>query len=123
MLTGVSKPYNYSGVRDQVQTWLDPGRITMLNDNCEFVKIDRIYRSIVFRSIKSDKECKFTIIPERAIVNPAFTIENWKDSGNVEVLLNGSRTPIRTAREGSTLLIWIPARIDRETSVIIQSVN
>jgi hypothetical protein len=123
MLIGVSKPYNYDEIRDQVQTWLDPGRITMLSDNCEFVGIDRIYRSIILKLNSKKLTCKFTINPGKSIINPAIVIENWNSDEKVEAYINGSKADIRTAREQNSLLVWIPVKINKETSILIQSLN
>ena len=119
MLVGASKPYNYEEVRDQVRTWLDPGKITMLDNNCEFVKIDRIYRSIVFKSTGKKPECKFSIIPSKTIINPTITIENWRGDNNADVLMNGNQIKVRTAKEGNSLLVWIPAIISEKTNITI----
>ena len=119
MLVGTSEPYNYEEVRDQIRTWLDPGKITMLDNNCEFVKIDRIYRSIIFKSTGKKQECKFSIIPNKTIVNPTFTIEDWKGSNKVQLLLNGNRMEVRSAREGNSLLVWVRSTIDKETTITI----
>jgi hypothetical protein len=123
MLVGVSKPYNYDEVRNQIQTWLDPGKITMLDNNCDFVKIDRIYRSIIFKLEHNNKECNFSIKPNKTIVNPSFTIENWKGDGKVDVLLNGSKANFRMAKEGSSLLVWVQKTLTQETNFSIRSEN
>ncbi|MFH0756145.1 MAG: hypothetical protein V2B15_02520 [Bacteroidota bacterium] len=123
MLVGVSKPYNYDEIRNQIQTWLDPGKITMLDNNYEFIKIDRICRSITFKSNSNNAECKFSIIPKTTILNPTFTIENWKGDDKVEILFNGSKVDNQTAKEGKSLLVWIPTTIDQETNIIIRSLN
>ena len=119
MLIYASKPYNYKELRNQITTWLDPGRITMLDNNCEFVRIDRIYRSIIFKSINDRIRCKFSITPNKTVINPTFTIKNWKGEGKVQVLLNGSKADIRLAREGNSLLIWVRAAINKETTISI----
>jgi hypothetical protein len=121
MLVGVSKPYQYDEVKNQIQTWLDPGTISMLNNDFEFVKIDRIFRSIILKSIGNSKECKFNIKPSKTVLNPAFTIENWKGNDNAEVLVNGSKVNAKTAKEGNSLLVWIPAIFNNETTILIQS--
>ena len=121
MLVGISKPYNYEEIRDQIGTWLDPGRITMLDNNCEFVKIDRIYRSIIFKSKGKKQECKFSIIPTGTVINPAITIENWKGNDRLEVLLNGSKASFRAVKEGSSLLVWVQKTLNQETKISIQS--
>ena len=98
MLVGVSRPYNYDEVRSQVQTWLDPGTIAMGNDHCEFVKVDRIYRSIIFKSVDKSVDCEFTITPEKTIVNPRLTIEDWNGNALVEVTVNGTKARMKTAK-------------------------
>jgi len=123
MLVGVSEAYNYDEVKNQIKTWLDPGKITMTDNNYEFIKIDRMYRSIIFKSNSNNKECKFSIKPGTSIVNPTFTIENWKGDDKVEVLFNGRKVDIITAKEGTLLLVWIPTTIDKETNILIRSIN
>ncbi len=123
MLVGVSKPYNYDEVKNQVQTWLEPGKITMLNNDFEFVKIDRIFRSIILKSNSNSKECKFNIKPNKTVVNPTFTIENWKGGDKAEVLINSNKVDAKTAREGNSLLVWIPATINQETNFVIRSLK
>ena len=123
MLIGLSKQYNYEEVKNQVQTWLDPGTINTLNNNYEFVKIDRIYRSIVFKSINNEAICKFSINPKRSIINPTITIENWKGNANVEVWIDGKKAHIKTAKEGNSLLIWIQTVISKQSAIIIKGVK
>lgn len=123
MLVGVSKPYNYDEVKNQVQTWLEPGTIIMLDKNCEFVKIDRIYRSIVFKSAGNSGSCKFRIEPKSTVVNPTLTIENWKGTTNVEVELDGKKVEAKMAKEGNSLLVWIPATISKTTEISIHTTN
>ncbi len=122
MLVGVSSPYNYDEVRNQVQTWLEPGTITMGNDHCEFVKVDRIYRSIIFKSIDKSVDCEFTITPERTIVNPCLTIEDWNGNALVEVTVNGTKAHIKTAKEGNNLLIWIQTSIEKSSEILIHAI-
>jgi hypothetical protein len=56
-------------------------------------------------------------------VNPSFTIENWKGSEKAEVLINGSKVNAKTAKEGNSLLVWIPAAINQETNIVIRSLK
>lgn len=119
MLVGVSKPYQYDEVKNQIQTWLEPGTLTMLNNDFEFVKIDRIFRSIVLKSKGNGSICKFIINPNNSIVNPTFTIENWKGNDKAEVFVNGNKADAKTAKEGSSLLVWIPASINQTTEIAI----
>ena len=123
MLTGVAKPYNYDEVRNQMQTWLDPGTISMLNKDFEFVKIDRIFRSIILKSNNNSTECKFNIKPNKTIVNPTFSIENWKGDDKAEILINGSKVDAKTAKEGSSLLVWIQVSIIQDTEIAILKVR
>ena len=123
MLVGVSKPYQYNEVKNQVQTWLDPGTITMLTSDFDFVKIDRIFRSIVLKSNSNSLECKFNIKPNKFVVNPAFTIENWKGSDKAEVLVNGIKVEAKTAKAGNALLVWFQATINQETNIVIRSLK
>jgi hypothetical protein len=122
MLVGLSKQYNYNEVKNQIQTWLDPGTISMQSNDFDFVKIDRIFRSIVLRSNSNSKECKFSIKPNKTLVNPTFTIENWKGSNKAEVHVNGSKVDVQTAKEGNSLLVWIPASLIQETTILIRSI-
>ncbi len=119
MLVGVSKPYQYDEVKNQIQTWLDPGTISMLNNDFEFVKIDRIFRSIVFKSNTNSMECRFSIKPNKTLVNPTFTIENWKGDDKVRVLISGNKVIARTALEGHSLLVWIPVSISNPSEISI----
>ena len=121
MLVGVSKPYQYDEVKAQIQTWLEPGTISMQNRDFEFVKIDRIFRSIILESKNNSKECKFSIKPNKTVVNPAFTVENWKGDDKAEVLVNGIKVVAKTAKEGNSLLVWIPAMFNQETNIFIRS--
>ncbi len=123
MLVGLSKPYNYDEVKNQIQTWLEPGIITMLNNNFEFVKIDRIYRSMVFKSINNYGDCKFSIKPNGTIINPTFIIEDWKSNAYPEILLNGNVVVAKTAKEGNVLLVWIQASITKPTEISILAVK
>jgi len=123
MLIGLSKPYNYNEVRNQIQTWLEPGIINMLNNNFEFVKIDRIYRTIVLKSANNYGDCKFSIKPNRTIINPTFIIENWKSNAYPEILLNGNKVVAKTAKEGNVLLVWIQASITKPTVISILAVK
>jgi hypothetical protein len=123
MLVGVSEAYNYDAVRHQIQTWLDPGTITLSDNHLEFVKVDRLFRSIVLRSDGIHWECRFSISPTATLVNPAFTLENWKGDSQVEVFLNGIRSDFKAAKEGNALLIWIPATITQKTNVLIRPIN
>jgi len=122
MLVGVSKPYQYDEVKNQIQTWLDPGTILMLNNDFEFLRIDRVFRSIILNSNSKSKECKFRIKPNKTFVNPTFTIENWKGDYKAEVLVNGNKVGAKTAKEGNALLVWIPATINQETNLVIRSI-
>jgi hypothetical protein len=121
MLVGVSKPYQYNEVKNQIQTWLEPGTITMLTKEFDFVKIDRIFRCIVIKSNNNSLECKFIVKPTKILVNPAFTIENWKGDDKVEVLINGKKVSANTAKEGNSLLVWIPVTLNQETNLVIRS--
>jgi hypothetical protein len=123
MLVGVSKPYQYDEVKNQIQTWLEPGTISMLSKDFEFVKIDRILRSIVLKSISNNRQCKFSFLPNKTIVNPTFSIENWKGCDKAEVLINGSKVNAKTAREGNLLLVWIPGTFNKPTQISIQKVK
>ncbi len=123
MLVGLSKQYNYDEVKNQIQTWLEPGTITMLNNNFEFVKIDRIYRSIIFKSINNNGDCKFSINPNRTIINPTFIIENWKSNAYAEILINGNKVIAKTAKEGNSLLVWIETSISQPTEISILAVK
>jgi len=123
MLVGVSKPYQYDEVKNQIQTWLEPGTITMLNNDFEFVKIDRIFRSIILKSNSNSTECKFNMKPSKTVLNPAFTIENWKGDDKAEVLVNGNKVDAKTAKEGSSLLIWIEISINQEAEISILAVR
>lgn len=123
MLVGVSKPYQYDEVKNQIQTWLEPGTITMLNNGFEFVKIDRLFRSIVLKSNGNQTECKFSINPNKSIVNPTFTIENWKGNDKAEVFVNGNKADAKTAKEGSSLLVWIETSIKNVAEISIQGVK
>jgi hypothetical protein len=120
MLTGVAKPYNYDEVRNQVQTWLDPGEIVMLDSSCEFIKIDRLRKSILFKTTGEKNICSFKIIPNKTVLNPAITVENWKGNSNPEVIINGKKTEARTAIEGDNLLVWIPAKISNTATITIK---
>ena len=122
MLVGVSGQYNYDEVRNQVQTWLEPGTINMLNDHCEFVKVDRIYRSIIFKSIDNSADCKFNIIPDRTIINPCLTIEDWNGNALVEVTVNGIQAHFKAAKEGNNLLIWIQTSIEKSSEISIHAI-
>ncbi len=122
MLVGVSGQYNYDEVRNQVQTWLEPGTITMLNNHCEFVKVDRIYHSIIFKSIDNSVDCKFNIIPQKTIINPCLTIEDWHGNSLVEVTVNGIKAQVRTAKEGNNLLIWIQTSIEKSSEISIHAI-
>jgi hypothetical protein len=123
MLVGVSKPYQYDEVKNQIQTWLEPGTISMLNNDFEFIKIDRIFRSIVLKSNGKTQECKFNIKPNTILVNPTFTIENWKGNDKAEVLVNGSKVEAKTAKEGKSLLVWIPGTFNKPAQISIQEVK
>lgn len=123
MLVGVSKPYQYDEFKNQIQTWLEPGTITMLNNGFEFVKIDRLFRSIVLKSNGNQTECKFSINPNKSIVNPTFTIENWKGNDKAEVFVNGNKADAKTAKEGSSLLVWIQDSFNQETKITITDTN
>jgi hypothetical protein len=122
MLVGVSGQYNYDEVRNQVQTWLDPGKITMLDTHCEFVKINRINRSIIFKSLNKSKGCRFNIIPKKAIINPCLVIEDWSGSARVEVLVNGIKAHVKTAKEGNNLLIWIQTTIGQPSEISVHPI-
>ena len=95
----------------------------MLTSDFDFVKIDRIFRSIVLKSNSNSKECKFSIKPTKTLVNPAFTIENWKGSDKAEVLVNGIKVDAKTAKVGNSLLVWIPVTLNQETNLVIHSLN
>jgi len=123
MLIGVSKPYEYDEVKNQIQTWLEPGEITMLTDDFEFVKIDRLFRSIILKSIGNQSECKFQIKPNNTIVNPTITIENWQADEDTEVLINGSKVASKTAKEGNSLLVWIEASFNQLSEITILTVK
>jgi hypothetical protein len=122
MLVGLSGQYNYDEVRNQVQTWLEPGTIKMLNNHCEFVKVDRIYRSIIFKSIDKSVDCKFNIIPEKTTINPCLTIEDWNGNALVEVTVNGIKAHFKTAKEGNNLLIWIQISIEKSSEISIHAI-
>jgi hypothetical protein len=122
MLVGVAKPYQYDEVRNQIQSWLEPGTVTMQSKDFEFVKIDRIFRSIILKSTGNSPICKFNIKPNKILVNPAFTIENWKGGNNAEVLVNGSKVDAKTTKEGNSLLVWFPASFNHEINILIRSV-
>lgn len=119
MLTGVSKPYNYDEVRNQIQTWLDPGTIRMISNHCELVKIDRIRRTIVFSQKDNATDCTFSIEPKRTIINPAITVENWKGNESVNVTINGEKQMIKTAMVGKDLLVWIQATLSKPVEISI----
>jgi hypothetical protein len=86
------------------------------------VKIDRIFRSIILKSTGNNLICKFNIKPNKILVNPAFTIENWKGSDKAEVIVNGSKVNAKTAKEGNSLLVWFPASFNHEINILIRSV-
>jgi hypothetical protein len=94
----------------------------MLNNHCEFIKVDRIYRSIIFKSIDNSIDCKFNIIPQKTIINPCLTIEDWNGNALVEVTVNGIKAQLRSAKEGNNLLIWIQASIEKSSEISIQAI-
>jgi hypothetical protein len=120
MLVGVSKPYQYDEVKNQIQTWLEPGEIMMSDTSCEFIKIDRLHKSIIFRTTGDKMVCSFKIIPNKTVINPAITIENWKGNSQPEVILNGEKTTVQTAIEGNNLLVWIPVKINSTAYITIK---
>lgn len=120
MLIGVSKPYDYNSVRDNVQTWLDPGIITMLDKNASFVRNDRLTRCLVFDNTLRNSRCHFSIQPgERPLVNPAIQILNWTGGSDVAVKINGTAIPCKVAIEGHGLLVWIKTTITEESDISI----
>jgi len=119
MLFGSSKPYDYDEIKNQVQTWLDPGKIIITDPNCEFLGIDRLYRTIVLRLIKGTDSMKFKIIPNKTIINPSLTITNWKGNTSPVIQLNGERVESKTAIIDNTLLVWISSEIAFPTEISI----
>jgi hypothetical protein len=120
MLAGVGKPYDYNEVRDQIQTWLDPGTIKMINNHCDFLKIDRIRRTMVFSQKDKINDCTFSITPKRTIINPAITVENWQGNTSVNVTINGEKQMVKTAMAGNDLLVWIPVTIRKPVEISIR---
>jgi hypothetical protein len=52
-------------------------------------------------------------------INPTINIGNRKGDNKAEVLINGKQINVRTAKVGTSLLVWIPATINEETNIII----
>jgi hypothetical protein len=122
MLFGSSKPYDYDEIKNQVQTWLNPG-IIITGANCEFLGIDRLFRTIVLSSIKGTDSMKFKIIPDRTVINPSFTIKNWEGNTSPLIQLNGNRVDYKTAITDNTLLVWISAEIAFPAEISIGNIQ
>jgi hypothetical protein len=54
-------------------------------------------------------------------VNLTFTIESWKGDDKAEVFVNGIKVAAKTAKEGNSLLVWIPAMFNQKTDILIRS--
>lgn len=118
MLIGVSDGYDYNNVRNNVQTWLDPGMIEA-GPELSFLRTDRSSRCLVFECLNSPKG-SFIIQPKlRPVVNPAFQILNWKGNENVSVLVNGKPVAFKSAMEKGFLLVWINASLSEESVIAI----
>jgi hypothetical protein len=57
----------------------------------------------------------------KPFLNPAFTIENWKGADRVYVYVNATKADAITAREGNSLLVWIPVSLDKATEIAIRN--
>lgn len=122
MLTGVSKPYDYEFVRDNVQTWLEPGKITMKGNGSSFIKNDRNTRCLVFENNPDRNECSFILeAGERPVRNPAFQILNWAGNNKVNVTVNGSQPGFRADIADGNLLVWLNSCLTGRSEIIIRN--
>ncbi len=122
MLVGVGRPYDYNAVKDNIQTWLDPGIIASMDNNITFVKNDLTARCWIFDNVKGSDLCHIGVQPGgRPVINPAIQILNWKGKEEVSVLVNGEAVPYKSALVGNALLIWIHTSIAEKSDLLIKA--
>lgn len=118
MLAGLTRPFDKDAIRDEVHTWLFPGKISMLSKGCSYTKNNYEERCLEFADKSRRGKCTFSVVAgERAIVNPVVKIVGWGGIIDVKVKVDGKEVKSISAIEGDDLLVWINVRID-STGVI-----
>jgi hypothetical protein len=132
-LVGLNEPGYFEGIRIKTTSWLYPGKVTMLDDNCKFEKINYNKKELVFTKTKNNI-CSFTVeppvaemkngvVPSTTLINPVVKINDWGNK-SAKVIVN-DRTlredkDYKVALEQNALLIWIRGAFDSITTFRIQ---
>jgi hypothetical protein len=126
-LIGLNDKGDLDGARNKAKSWLFPGDIEMLDDNCRFVKNDVARKTLVFEKVEGEMKCHFEIEPKDSVlINPAIVIKNWEHSSFARVMINDnelSKEQYKLDRESDGLLLWIQTEIKDRTSIMIEGLG
>jgi hypothetical protein len=120
MLAGVSRPYDYEWVRDNVQTWLNPGAITLKGRASAFIRNDTDTRCLVIDHAGRKPKVVFALEPAgREVRNPAIRVLGWPATEQIAVTVDGKNPEFKSAKEGDTLLVWIKTSFGQKSVIRI----
>jgi hypothetical protein len=126
-LIGLNEKGDLDGARDKAKSWLFPGQVKMLDENCRFVKNDVARKALVFEKTQEDMKCHFEIEPKDSVmINPAIVVNDWGAWPFVKVQMGEmelSKGKYKLALEGKDLLIWIPTEIRDKTKFMIDGLG
>ncbi|MDD4970493.1 MAG: T9SS type A sorting domain-containing protein [Paludibacter sp.] len=124
MLSGAASASDTTTINNNVQTWLYPGTITMLNSNSTFTMNNFSQRELVFNNGSTNSTCDFIITPKkRKLINPALRIDNWNGSDSVIVKMNGVPIYHKAAKIEGSLLVWIKASFNVSTKFEVSNIT
>lgn len=122
VLIGLGEPGDSEGPRRRVSSWLYPGEVKTLTEQCRFVENDVYRRALVFECDVPAAPCRFTLKPHPVCVNPVLSIRNWGQSPPV-VSLDGKPLPpeqYRWAVADRELVLWISTTVWSNTTFGIE---
>lgn len=116
------------------KSWLYPAKVNIeASTGFTFDGFDQSEKAYVFTDQSTDKSKKacFEVIAssENPLVNPAFTIRNWKGT-KAKIKIKGATQKIEEMKQGieygiagNTLVVWVKAEITVPIRISIESLN
>ena len=121
-LLGMTDPYDREHAAALVNSWNNPGTVSLIGSSFSFDSYLRAEKAFIFRNNGDISETfSFELEPNDKIINPVLKIKNWGDR-DLTVKVNGEKANLQKALyENGDIIIWIQKEIFEKSTISVEA--